>query len=333
MSAEAELLQRWHEEKPLYAEWGEFIRLKVLELLVSCLGEAEATLFLRLPATPRTKGDASLVQKALYRKQYENPYDDVEDKVGIRFVVLTSEEISLVAQAIVGPGSEFWRAEKSRDFIAERNADPSHFGYQSDHYILRSKVGIVGPTGRAIPFDIPCEVQIRSILQHAYSEVTHDTIYKPSVKTTPEMMRAAAKAMALIEATDDYLRVVGKLVSESVKQVRDFVRDLRYLYKNYIEEEPIDTPLDAAIIDSLMPLIEGRAIGEIEAWLRSKPFIANKIRSHRAESSLFHLGGMLALYYCVGNFPNAAAEQEVLSHGELALIYSDLGQSIPQSFR
>ena len=45
---------------------------------------------------------------------------------------------------------------------------------------------------------------MRTLLQHAHSELTHDTIYKPSVVQTPAMLRAAAKSMALIEATGDY---------------------------------------------------------------------------------------------------------------------------------
>lgn len=329
MSSEQELLARWHAERPAYEVWGDYVRAKVLELLELRLGREAGQLFLRLPASPRTKSDASLVQKALFRKRYQNPYDDVEDKVGIRFVVLTSDDIPTVAQSISEAGSEFWHVAKSRDFVAEREADPNHFGYQSDHFVLRSKVGLVGPSGTPILPDLPCEVQIRSLLQHAYSEVTHDTIYKPSVKTTPEMLRAAAKAMALIEATDDYLRALGNLVSSSVEDVRSMVRDLRIIYSQYVGAEPTETALDSQIIEALLPLIEGRSSADISAWLAEKPYLANRILSNRELSTLYGQGSILAVYYCVQHFPNAVPQQDVLAADELAPVYSDLGAMLP----
>ncbi|RWP54341.1 MAG: hypothetical protein EOR07_34055 [Mesorhizobium sp.] len=32
--------------------------------------------------------------------------------------------------------------------------------------------------GETIAAGTPCEIQVRTILQHAYSQLTHDTIYK-----------------------------------------------------------------------------------------------------------------------------------------------------------
>ena len=194
MTSEFEILQRWEAEQPHYDAWGRFIVQTVVNGLSSQVKAPD--LFLRLPVKHRLKDSKSLIQKALYRgKCYANPYDDIEDKVGARFVVLTSDEIPTVEKVITDFGDKFWFWEKARDFAEEREHKPWEFGYQSVHYVVRAKAGVVFD-GISVPLDIPCEIQVRTLLQHAFSEVTHDTIYKPSVKSTPEMMRAAAKAMA-----------------------------------------------------------------------------------------------------------------------------------------
>ena len=154
-------------------------------------------LFLKLPVIPRVKTQDSLLQKAFYRaKNYENPYEDIEDKVGLRFVVLLAEDIRTIEAAI--NDEPRWVAMLARDFELEREAKPYEFDYQSLHYVVRSKLPLEYE-GYSIPADFSCEVQVRTLLQHAYSELTHDTIYKPSVRATPAIKRTAAKSMALIE--------------------------------------------------------------------------------------------------------------------------------------
>jgi len=252
MTTEFEILRRWEAEQQHYDAWGRFIVHTVIDGLST---QVEAPdLFLRLPVKHRLKESKSLIQKALYRgKGYANPYDDIEDKVGIRFVVLTSDEIPIVEKAITEFGDKYWFWEKARDFAEERDRKPWEFGYQSVHYVVRAKTGIVFE-GLPIPLDIPCEIQVRTLLQHAFSEVTHDTIYKPSVKSTPEMMRAAAKAMALIEATDDYFRQVGSLIDASVKGVRALIEALSVYYRDKTGADATVTTLDGELIDAYLPL-------------------------------------------------------------------------------
>src|SRR3546814_10997244 len=50
----------------------------------------------------------------------------------------------------------------------------------------------------------PCEVQLRTLLQHAHSQLTHDTIYKPKTIASSHTKRFVARSMALIETVDDF---------------------------------------------------------------------------------------------------------------------------------
>ncbi|MGV2098308.1 GTP pyrophosphokinase [Rhizobium sp. 21-4511-3d] len=326
MTSELEILERWRADKASYEVWGKFVVEKVVEALSI---DIEAPhLFLRLPVAPRLKEETSLIQKALYRgKGYANPYDEIEDKVGVRFVVLTSDEISIVENAITQFGDKFWFWEKSRDFVEERDRKPWEFGYQSVHYVVRAKAG-VNADGNSIPLDIPCEVQIRTLLQHAFSEVTHDTIYKPSVKSTPEMMRAAAKAMALIEATDDYFRQVGALIGASVSGVKELIGALSRHYAETIGVDATIARLDGELVDAYLPLAAETSIEEIVSWLKTKQFITKRIQERRKTQVLYTLPSIFLVYFVVGNFPNIAASPGLLTDDELAPIYSDLGLAI-----
>ncbi|MDG4879225.1 RelA/SpoT domain-containing protein [Mesorhizobium sp. WSM4935] len=328
MTTELEILRRWEAEQQYYDAWGRFIVHAVIDGLST---QVEAPdLFLRLPVKHRLKENKSLIQKALYRgKGYASPYDDIEDKVGIRFVVLTSDEIPIVEKTITEFGDKYWFWEKARDFAEERARKPWEFGYQSVHYVVRAKAGIVFE-GVPMPLDIPCEIQVRTLLQHAFSEVTHDTIYKPSVKSTPEMMRAAAKAMALIEATDDYFRQVGNLIDASVKSVKALIDALSVYYRDKIGVEATVTTLDGELIEAYLPLAGENSIEDILLWLNTKDFIMERIKGRLEDQTLFALPSILLLYFVVGNFPSIATSPGLLTDEELAPIYSDLGLALPQ---
>lgn len=47
---------------------------------------------------------------------------------------------------------------------------PEVFSYQSDHFILMPCEGYDSPKDINV---LTCEVQVRTLLQHAYSEVSH----------------------------------------------------------------------------------------------------------------------------------------------------------------
>jgi len=48
-----------------------------------------------------------------------------------------------------------------------------------------------------------CEVQVRTLLQRAYAELSHDTSYKPSVTLEGDVRLQIARAPALVETTDE----------------------------------------------------------------------------------------------------------------------------------
>jgi len=264
-----------------------------------------------------------MLQKAFYRgKNYGNPYDDIEDKVGLRFVVLLTEDIRTIEDAI--NRSSHWVATMARDFEEEREARPYEFDYQSLHYVVRSNVPFEFE-GVVIPADIPCEIQIRTLLQHAYSELTHDTIYKPNVRTTPVIKRSAAKSMALIEATSDYFSAVNNVIQRVLADTKKVATFLSTKYEAVTGDKPDDTPLNSLVIDHYRTFLTQTFEADFEDWWRKKAFLAGIIYQRRSAAALYRTPSVLLVYFCVSMTPSLAKEGSPLTERELQPIYSDLG--------
>ena len=85
---EQEFRAKWEKEKPLYEAWGKHIVRKISEKLEN--QGIDLDIFLKIPAKYRLKDNETLVYKAFKHpgKNYTDPYNQIEDKVSVRFVVL-----------------------------------------------------------------------------------------------------------------------------------------------------------------------------------------------------------------------------------------------------
>lgn len=326
MTNESEFIARWRKEEPIYAAWGRFVGGRLSEILRGRVAPTRLELFLKLPVIPRVKEQDSILQKAFYRgKGYRDPYEEIEDKVGLRFVVLLSEDIRIIESA-VNEATE-WVATMARDFEQERDARPYEFDYQSLHYVVRSRLSFEFG-GVLIPVDVPCEIQIRTLLQHAYSELTHDTIYKPNIRATPDVKRTAAKSMALIEATSDYFSAVSKVIKHVLADTKKLSDFLASKYVAVTSRPAAESPLNSLLIDHYRSLIGETFDADFENWWAGKAYLVDNIIARAGSVALYRTPSILLLYFCVSKAPTLAKQDSPLTDKELQPIYSDLGLAL-----
>ena len=147
MMNEAEFLSRYETETPIFIAWGDFVNQRILQQLSSKLkADEEISTFLKIyPVVPRLKGKDSIISKGFYRnKGYNNPYDQITDKIGVRYVVLLVEQISIIS-AIIMDNSTEWNISKDRDFEKERDLpvnQPQHHGVVVEVITLELTGGI-----------------------------------------------------------------------------------------------------------------------------------------------------------------------------------------------
>ena len=224
---ETEFLNKWETEKPIYHAWGKYVVETITQTLAK--NGTDLDTFLKVPAKYRLKDNKSLVDKAFYRpdKNYTDPYNQIEDKVGARFIVLLISDIKEIYRII--ESNDDWVFNTCKHFEEDREKDPLLFTYQSVHCILRPKKEIVIDKIH-IPITTPCEVQIRTLLQHAHAELTHDAIYKSNRTVQPKVHRTVAKSMALIETTDDFFLEATKLLNYGPLEEHNVLERLDGIY-------------------------------------------------------------------------------------------------------
>lgn len=319
---EEELLERWAAERPIYEAWGQHVVDQILARLVEKVAPVGVDVFVRIPPKQRLKVDFSFVEKAFYRKAYKDPYSDITDKVGARFVVLLGRDLDAVEQAI----SECpdWRASKDRDPGQEARASPIEFEYKALHFVVYC-LNEIEVGGQTIPSQTPCEVQVKTLLQHAYSELTHDTIYKPRVDATPEMKRAAAKSMALIEATNDYFESVVDQVQAATAPERETTLALSAVYLEKVGGYPQTSRVEGLLLDAFADLLTPGIAGDVARFLEAQGFIPAIVAGKAAKRLLYRQPSILLVYFLVATRGADVKFSWPLTDDELRPIFTDLG--------
>lgn len=325
--SEQEFIARWRTEKAAYEAWGAFIANEILSRLPQMHADIEAESFVKIPVLPRMKTEDSLVSKAFYRgKPYQDPFAQIEDKVGMRFVVLLTADIEKICQVIDSSAS--WTASLDRDFEAERETRPLEFVYQSKHYVLRAIDGLAFG-GVQIPAGTPCEIQLRTLLQHAHSELTHDNIYKreEGTEVTKKVERTVAKSMALIEAVDDYFVAALEELKSATSKERAALGELSFSYEKHIGIKPSFDKSGALVIGAYKAQLGEDILGRVDRLIQAKPFVAEIIQKRMPEQLIYRQPWILLAYLLVSESPRVAEERWPFPGEDLRPIFVDLGKA------
>lgn len=130
------------------------------------------------------------------RLKYPGGLERLEDMIGVRVILFVESDIDAVAIAL------------SNQFLCHDDEDKT---------AMMRKNGGIGYAGRHLTLEVPAEkpprgckdftgqrfeVQIRTVLQHAWAEFEHDIRFKGSSGDNAEISRAFTMASTLIELAD-----------------------------------------------------------------------------------------------------------------------------------
>ncbi len=161
--------------------------------------------------TARIKTWASLKSKAerltaTGAPEYPDPWHSIHDILGVRVTTFHSTEIPKAVELL----SHTFTVVRSVDKAAETRLT-GEFGYGSHHVIIR-----LGDELEELRDyrNMLVEVQIRTVLQHAWAEFEHDIRYKNgSADLDPAVDRAFTLAAGLIELADQQFDKIAQLQS------------------------------------------------------------------------------------------------------------------------
>lgn len=161
----------------------------------------------------RVKQWPSLKAKAKKKREngelmYPSPWDDIHDVLGVRINVFHSTVIP-EALAVLG---ETFDVKRSVDKAAETRISGG-FGYGSHHLVLTVTEDSAAALEELVPYvGWTFEVQIRTVLQHAWAEFEHDIRYKQGPNPpSPQVDRLFTLAAGLIELADQQFDEIAAL--------------------------------------------------------------------------------------------------------------------------
>ena len=129
--------------------------------------------------------------------KYVNPLKEITDLSAVRIITFFPLTVEKVNNIIY---EEFEVLEKNNK--GELIEEEEKLGYQSVHYLVRLKSSRCELSEYQRFSGLIAEIQVRTILQHAWAEIEHDIEYKSSI-TIPKAIRRRFMALAgLLEIAD-----------------------------------------------------------------------------------------------------------------------------------
>lgn len=196
--------------------------------------------------------------ESLYAKLSRKPYQyrslqDVQDLAGIRIVTYFHDDVRAVAQIL----EEEFTIDREQSIDKSTLLDANEFGYLSVHYVVSLSENRLS-LGEYRRFEEKeAEIQVRSILQHAWAEIEHDLGYKNPNAVPPEIKRSFSRVAGLLEIADsEFVNIrkqLRKFERETVEQIVESPEKVTITRDNlnyYIANDKTVEKLDNAIFQS-----------------------------------------------------------------------------------
>jgi ppGpp synthetase/RelA/SpoT-type nucleotidyltranferase len=141
----------------------------------------------------RAKAVSSFVKKALAKNNYQDPWQEITDKAGVRVVFEHPGDLDKALKEIQEVFPDSTLEDERRKAGTEKELK-----YPKTHLQVRLQSIHAGS-----PLDhLECEVQLRTRAQDLWSRMSHALLYKPAVPTTPDVRRSLYRLLALVELYD-----------------------------------------------------------------------------------------------------------------------------------
>ena len=232
-----ELLAQYQCNLPVYTQMAEMIPAKLKDFF------DEAGIIVAA-VEHRVKTEGSLAGKLkLKGGKYRDIYD-ITDIVGIRVITFYIDDVDKVAAILERLFEIDWENSIDKRKVHEIDS----FGYLSLHYICRIPESAYSNPEHPELNKIRFEVQMRTVLQHAWANMNHDTGYKSGVEIPKIYMRNMSRLAGMLELIDDEFSRIRRELSDYRRNVQNLVASGNLSevqldgdsFKSYLQMGPFD---------------------------------------------------------------------------------------------
>jgi len=160
----------------------------------------------------RTKSVESYEKKALTRG-FLRPREQIHDMSGIRVITFVQSEANAVCRTV----QKIFHIAEVEDKSAQRG---NSFGYRSTHFLAYLRKQQLKEPKDYDLLNLPFEIQVRTLLQHAWAEIEHDRNYKFEGTLPPDLQRRFAMLAAVLELSDREFDAIAKAIDEYVASIK-----------------------------------------------------------------------------------------------------------------
>jgi putative GTP pyrophosphokinase len=167
----------------------------------------------------RVKDDSSFAEK-IDRKQYANPFDEIEDICGIRIICYYQSDVDKISEVLRDEFTVIENQDKETLLKADQ------FGYRSTHFIVKiKKEWNKAPNYRGLE-NLKAEIQIRTVLMHAWAEIEHKLVYKNENQVPSQFQRDFSELSALLRMADKgFERLRENITNYKAEVTESFEKD------------------------------------------------------------------------------------------------------------
>ncbi len=201
----------------------EAFALKIRGLIIEILNEQGKDVH---SVSHRVKTRASFKSKIFREGKEYTGLADVTDLCGIRIIAYFPDDVDSIAGLI----EKEFQVDGENSIDKRAILDPDRFGYLSLHLVVSLPLDRIKLTEYKRFSGLKAEVQVRSILQHAWAEIEHDLGYKTKLAIPREVRRRFSRLAGLLEIADQeflsirrdllaYKQRVGRKIEQAPQSV------------------------------------------------------------------------------------------------------------------
>ena len=192
----------------------------------------------------RVKTYDSLKGKLILKGHKYNNINDITDLFGARIITFYIDQVDYIASLI----EKNFEIDYENSVDKRKLYDVDRFGYMSLHYICKIPKMLYSDKDYPMLNEFRFEVQLRTVLQHVWATIFHDTGYKSDVEVPKEYIRRLARLEGMLEIADDEFLVIRNEIDSYRSKIRSLVskgefKDISFnidSFKNYLALKPYE---------------------------------------------------------------------------------------------
>ncbi|MGC4044833.1 MAG: hypothetical protein QM758_13655 [Armatimonas sp.] len=172
-------------------------------------------------------------------KDYTDPIKDVTDLAGLRIVTYQLEDIDKVIDVI----RDNFDIDEENSVDKASVLDADRFGYLSVHFVVKLKENRITLPEYKLFTGLKMEIQIRTVLQHAWAAIDHKLRYKRRDEIPKPIRRKLYRISALLETADSEFESLRTELAKTLER-----------YQTEVERKDYKLEID---VDSIKAYVSG----------------------------------------------------------------------------